>query len=78
MKLYILTLTKETQHYDYDLEDWISDYEDVCIGAFDNKTKAESIAKEYLEGRCPFDVNVFCITECELNNITEMGKEYIY
>ena len=77
MKFYVLTLTKEIPRYDYDLEDWISDYEDICVGVFDNRDKAKDVAKRHYKNCDIFDISFFRITECELNEITDISQEYI-
>lgn len=77
MKFYVLTLTKEIPRYDYDLEDWISDYEDICVGVFDNRDKAKDVAKRHFKNCDIFDISFFRITECELNEITDISQEYI-
>lgn len=77
MKLFILTIAKEQTYYSFDFEKDISVYKNIYTGVFNSRNKAETVAKEYLDNNSPFDVNIFYITECELNDITEMGKEYI-
>lgn len=77
MKLFILTIAKEQTYYSFDFEEDISVYKNIYTGVFNSRNKAETVAKEYLDNNSPFDVNIFYITECELNDITEMGKEYI-
>lgn len=77
MKLFILTIAKEQTYYSFDFEKDIFVYKNIYTGVFNSRNKAETVAKEYLDNNSPFDVNIFYITECELNDITEMGKEYI-
>lgn len=77
MKLFILTIAKEQTYYSFDFEKDISVYKNIYTGVFNSRNKAETVAKEYLDSNSPFDVNIFYITECELNDITEVGKEYI-
>ena len=77
IKLFILTIAKEQTYYSFDFEKDISVYKNIYTGVFNSRNKAETVAKEYLDNNSPFDVNIFYITECELNDITEMGQEYI-
>lgn len=77
MKLFILTIAKEQTYYSFDFEKDISVYKNIYTGVFNSRNKAETVAKKYLDNNSPFDVNIFYIAECELNDIAEMGKEYI-
>lgn len=77
MKLFILTVAKEQTYYSFDFEKDISVYKNIYIGVFNSRNKAETVAKKYLDNNSPFDVNIFYITECELNEITDISQEYI-
>lgn len=77
MKLFILTIAKEQTYYSFDFEKDISVYKNIYTGVFNSRNKAETVAKKYLDSNSPFDVNIFYITECELNDIEEIGKECI-
>lgn len=73
MKLYILTLTKEIEYYNFDLEEIITEYRNIYAGVFDSRNKAKNTAKKYLDGSS-FDINTFHITECKVNNIVKIEK----
>lgn len=68
MKLFILTIAKEQTYYSFDFEKDISVYKNIYTGVFNSRNKAETVAKEYLDSNSHFDVNIFYITECELND----------
>lgn len=48
-----------------------------CVGVFDNRDKAKDVAKRHFKNCDIFDISFFRITECELNEITDISQEYI-